>query len=131
MKKEKRRRTHRDEGAESFNSHSSWPGQRGGRRFQAVGPITFVDPRLLHGDLPFSLEPGIRQVIRFSRFYVDFSRSVLQFRWHGSSADLLKIFYIVYICVFFWEYILLTVASTVNCNWILLILIVIQLLNEI
>lgn len=61
--------------------------------------FTFVDPRLLHGYLPFSLEPGIRQAIRFSRFYVHFSRSVPQFRWHGSSADLLKIFYIVYICV--------------------------------
>lgn len=31
-----KRQTHRDEGAESFNSHSSWPGQRGGRRLQAV-----------------------------------------------------------------------------------------------
>lgn len=39
LREKKRRRTHRDEGAESFNSHSSWPGQRGGRRFQAVGPI--------------------------------------------------------------------------------------------
>jgi len=32
-------RTYRDEGAESFNSHSSWPGQQRGRRLRAGGSI--------------------------------------------------------------------------------------------
>lgn len=34
-RKENRDKTYREKGAESFNSHSSWPGQRVGRRSQA------------------------------------------------------------------------------------------------
>lgn len=37
--------TYRDEeGAKSFNSHSSWPGQQGGRRLQTSGSSARTDP---------------------------------------------------------------------------------------
>lgn len=80
--------TYRDEGAESFNSHSSWPGQQGGRRLRAGGSTRsyrFFGYRFL-GCRRYSVAPNISGRRRLSPGSTPISRDDPPCRSGGDMA---------------------------------------------